>query len=163
MTSLFIWVTGLSLLSVNVSAVRQAWSPPRTPQAERYVSPEQAEGRLATQFWICSTPRSKIRQVRCDDGGVDELEGPRAELVIIVEQEKLVHYYGLRHVPPLMDCARMRDQIKKLASQSPAYCIRGQIAGLDKDERSGKIEQGWVFDEFRTPRGHVCWSDDCAK
>lgn len=150
--------------TVSTQASVISWGPPDVPKAALYIDPKQAtdyKGGIF-RFWVCSDSHSKLRQVRCDDLGVDELEGPRAELVVLLEQKKFVHQYGLRHAASLMECARMRGQIKRLAAQSARYCIRGEAAG-DEQTPSGKILQGWVFDEFRTPFGHVCWSDDCVK
>jgi hypothetical protein len=120
---------------------------------ETFQNLDQLEGRRGKAvFWVCST--SGKPSVRCDDLGINELEGPKAELQITFRSRALVHEYGQRHGIQTKECRRMKRLIDRRKNRS--FCIRGQFASI---EEKNKI--GWVFYEYRNQGFRVCEYDEC--
>ncbi len=133
------WTSGLELGGVSVLAGVEELSSVKAGRVER---------------WICSEAGSAGIDVTCDDLGVNELEGPKAELQVAVRLNGDVHEYGLRHGVAKSECIAMKRAIDRLIESSPRYCLRGQFADLER--ASGLNVVGWVFFEFRGPTGSVC-------
>ncbi len=110
---------------------------------------------LRTVFWVCSD-KSKIRKIYCEDMGVHETEGPKAELTIDFIKNTDRHTYGLRHTIPASECRDLLRRIRERLKKNINFCIRGSLANI------GGSGIGWVFHEFRADKVSVCENDDCV-
>lgn len=121
------------------------------------------EGRsgLYSPFWVCVWPKQVKAKVICEDLGINEWEGPKAELQIVITGKDAVHEYGLRHAIPLMECASMRNKIRKLLKSSRQACIRGNYVWHESNLPRKQEFFSWVFFEFQTEQGHVADCEEC--
>ena len=106
-------------------------------------------------YWVCSTKNEKLL-VRCEDLGVNELEGPKGELVVRIDGKRISHEYGLRHGVLMTECRKMKRQIVAASLRDKLFCFLGVRADDVTKHEDGRSEFGWVFFEFRSPTASVC-------
>jgi hypothetical protein len=103
--------------------------------------------------WVCSKLNDKIK-IKCDDLGINELEGSKSELQINIFSKDYKHEYGLRHGIESRECIRIKDSISQILSKNKNVCFRGQFVSMDKTPKPPIV--GWVFDEARSSAKSVC-------
>lgn len=111
------------------------------------------EGRNAV-LWVCAASDVREPKVICSDLGINELEGPKAELQMFIRNERVSHHYGLRHGIALSECVELRRSIRRLLSKSTSFCVLGQYASLEETTQGSTYE--WVFHDFKTSHGSAC-------
>jgi hypothetical protein len=121
-----------------------------------FISRGQLLGRcgLYTPTLVCGSKSGAKLELTCDDLGVHETEGPKAELQIQLSLKGEVHEYGLRHGIAAAECRDLKQSIQALVNKNESFCILGNLASGDEEIKAGTI--GWVFFEFQTPGGSVC-------
>ncbi len=114
--------------------------------------------------WVCINPKSSPIVLKCDDLGINEIEGPKEELQIVFSRAGLVHEYGLRHGITRIECRRIYSKLEAMKSKSAEICFRGDLASsltVTTGMRGNQKRVGWVFDEAKTEKETACEFNGC--
>ncbi len=110
------------------------------------------------QRWVCTEIKDQM-VIKCDDLGVNELEGPKEELQIDIRSKKYIHQYGLRHGILKQECRRMKRKILNLLVSDKEVCFRGQLVSVNPNDKPILVE--WLFDEVMTRNKRLCEFNGC--
>lgn len=126
----------------------------RTLSDQRRQQMKSQLGRRAV-YWVCSH-NTKVQKIVCEDMGVHETEGAKADLSIEIITGRDRHAFGLRHAIPMAECSNLSRRIKKKLDHHREFCIRGDLTSIEASEI------GWVFQEFCAGGESICETDECT-